>query len=89
MKHRHTSDGRRRARRGLCPVASRLLIAGEILLLLAVCDFAARLNIAALAGSEGALLRLSDFGGAFSSAAVILCASALGLDRYERGSDDA
>ncbi len=71
-------------RYGLMPIASRLLIAGEILILLALCDFAARLDAAVLAGSQGALLRLSDIGGAVSSAGVILVGSVLFLDYEER-----
>ena len=39
-------------RKGLMPRAARLAIAGELLLAAAVCDFAARLNVARLAGSE-------------------------------------
>ena len=53
-------------------------------MLAAVFDFAARLNIAYLAGSQGALLRLSDFGGSLSASAVILWAFALGIDYWER-----
>ncbi len=71
-------------RRGLMPIAARLAIAGELLLAAAVCDFAARLNIARLAGASGALLRLSDFGGSLGSAAVILTAAVLYLDYLER-----
>ena len=71
-------------RKGLMPRAARLAIAGELLLAAAVCDFAARLNIARLAGSSGALLRLSDFGGSLGSAAVILTAGVLYLDYLER-----
>ncbi len=69
---------------GLYPSAVRLLILGEILILLALCDFAARLNVASLAGSAGALHRLSDIGSSLSASLVILVASVLGLDYMER-----
>ncbi len=69
---------------GLYPVAARLVIIGQILMLLAICDFAARLNMAELAGAQGALLRLSDIGGTLSASASLLWASALGLDYWER-----
>ncbi len=82
MKHR--APCRPAARIGLCSAAARLVIIGEILMLLAVCDFAARLNVAALAGATGALLRLSDFGSSLSASAVLLWAMALGLDYWER-----
>lgn len=84
MKHRRRSAARGREPCGLCPIAARLVIIGEILMLAAVFDFAARLNIAYLAGSQGALLRLSDFGGSLSASAVILWAFALGIDWWER-----
>ncbi len=94
MKHRRFSASNRqktaptRARQsekwGLCPFAARLLIAGEILILLALCDFAARLNVADLSGSAGAIHRLSDIGGSLSASIVILVAATLGLDYMER-----
>ncbi len=69
---------------GLSPLSARLLIIGEMLMLAALFDFAARLNMASLAGSAGAILRMSDIGGSLSASAVILWASALGLDYLER-----
>ncbi len=69
---------------GLCPCAAYLVIIGEILMFLALCDFAARLDIASLNGARGALLRLSDIGSSLSASVVILWASALGLDYLER-----
>ncbi len=84
MNHHHSSPHPVRKRWGLCPAAARLILIGEILLLLAICDFAARLDAAALAGSTGAIHRLSDFGGSVSASAVILWAFGLGLDYLER-----
>ena len=84
MKHIRKSVSRGREPCGLYPLAARLVIIGEILMLAAVFDFAARLNIAHLAGSQGALLRLSDFGGSMSASAVILWGFALFFDYLER-----
>ena len=84
MKHNRRPSRRKSEPYGLCPFAARLVIIGEILMLLAVFDFAARLNVARLEGSTGALLRLSEFGGAMSASAVLLCAFALGIDYWER-----
>ncbi len=75
---------KRRSLRGLRPAASRLLICGEMWILAAVCDFAARLDVASAAGTVGLIHRLSDFGGSLSAAAVILVAASLGLDYLER-----
>ncbi len=69
---------------GPCPCAARLLICGEILILAAIFDFAARLDMAAMAGAIGAIHRMSHIGGTLSASAVILCAAAIGLDHLER-----
>ncbi len=84
MKHRKKSSGGRRGRWGLCSLSTHLLLIGEMLMFAAIFDFAARINIAYLAGSEGAFLRLSEFGGAMSASAVILCAFALGMDFWDK-----
>ncbi len=82
---KHTVQSSRRPRRiGLSTMAARLCIFGEILILLALCDFAARLNVAELAGSTGAILRLSDIGSTLSASFVLLCFATLGLDYMER-----
>ncbi len=84
MKHRHRRRTPRTPPIGPMPAAARLLLIGEWLILLAVCDFAARLFSAEAAGAVGAIHRLSDFGGSVSAAAVILVGSAVGLDYWER-----
>ncbi len=84
MKHRKIFTSRRREKWGLCPIATRLLLIGEMLMFAAIFDFAARLNLAYLADSAGAFLRLSEFGGAMSASAVILCAAALGIDYWDK-----
>ncbi len=84
MKHNPLPPRQVRKKRGLRPAAARLILIGEILLLMAVCDFAARLDTAVLAGSQGVIHRLSDFGGSLSASAIILWAAGLGLDYLER-----
>ncbi len=84
MKHIFRRRQKPSPPRGLCPHAAHLAIVGEVLMLLAVFDFAARVNVAYLSGSEGVFLRLSDFGGSLSASAVILWAFVLGLDYWER-----
>lgn len=66
------------------PLAGRLLIAGAILLMLATCDFGARLITAERVGARGAIHRLSDYGSAMSASAVILTAATVGVDYLER-----
>ncbi len=82
MKHTVRRSHLRRV--GLYPLSARLILAGEFLILAALFDFAARLNIAALAGSAGALVRMSDIGSSLSASAVLLCAAGVGLDYLER-----
>ncbi len=72
------------SRRGPMRVAAYLIIAGEILILLALCDFAARLDTAVLQESAGAILRMSSIGGTLSASGVLLAAGAIGLDYMER-----
>ncbi len=84
MKHRHTPRRRRAHPIGPMPAAARLIMIGEWLILLATCDFAARLLSAEAAGEVGAIYRLSDFGGAVSATAVIIVAAAVALDYWER-----
>ncbi len=69
---------------GLSPIATRLLLAGEQLLLLAVWDYAARVYALTSAGGRGVELLLSDFSDAIGAAAAILVAAGLGLDLLER-----
>ncbi len=73
-----------KAKWGFCPASARLLILGEILILLAICDFAARLYTYETAGAVGSILLMSDIGGSLSASAVILWAAGLGLDYLER-----
>ncbi len=83
MKHTHSHrPGAHRF--GLCPLAARFILIGEFLLFAALFDFAARLNVAALAGSAGAIHRLSDIGGTLSASFVLLWAIGLGFDYWER-----
>lgn len=69
---------------GLCPLAARLLLAGLLLILLALCDFAIRLDISEAAGETGAILLMEDIGGSLSASGVLLCAAVLGLEYLER-----
>ncbi len=89
MKHRTSPKKRTPVRKRLGPrrLSGYLIITGLILLLLATCDFAARLDIAAESGARGAIYRLSDFGSSMSASIVILAAAGLGLDYLERKQD--
>ncbi len=73
-----------RAPIGPRPATARLILAGELCILLGLCDFAARLNVAALAGSAGAIHRLSDIGPTLSASVAILGVSAVVMDYLER-----
>ena len=56
--------------------AEKLLLGGHFLLLLALCDYAARIH----AGSPAHLLYLETFMSSLSSAVVLLWSAGLGLD---------
>lgn len=71
---------------GFRPYASALLIIGHLLILLALCDFAVRLDVSALTGEVGAILLYDEIGGTLSASGVILWGSALGIDYMERTS---
>ncbi len=60
--------------------AGKLLLAGHIIILSALCDFAARLA----SGSPEHLLYLESFIGSVSSAAVILWGVSLGWEWLDR-----
>ena len=66
---------------GFTPYASRLLIAGHILILVALCDFAARLH----AGNPDAILYIEDFASSVSLGGIILWGFGILLDSLERG----
>ena len=65
----------------LRPCASALLLVGYILMVLSLCDFAARLYEGI---SPDPALYIADFAHSVSSATAVLWASALGLDWMER-----
>ncbi len=68
------------------PIAARLMLAGELCILLAICDFGARLLTYERAGAIGSILRLGDIGPSLSASAVLLVAAVIGLDYMERRS---
>lgn len=78
------SKGFGREKWGPRPWAARLLLTGYILILLSLCDFAARLYAGT---SWEALLYIETYMGSVSAATVILWAAALGLDWLERTQD--
>ena len=69
---------------GFCPHAARLLMIGQPLILLGLCDFAARLYHGAQMGEVGTMLRIEDAGGSIGAAMAILWGAALWLDYMER-----
>jgi hypothetical protein len=79
FSHRPSPPHRRRAV-GFCPHAARLLISGHILILAALCDFAARLH----GGDWDALLYIEDFFTSAMGAWVILWGAGILLDYLER-----
>ncbi|MBQ9152108.1 MAG: hypothetical protein IJX72_07640 [Clostridia bacterium] len=86
MKHtRHSSSrksiGGKRSPPRLYPHASRLLLAGYILILLSLCDFAARLSAGT---SVEPLLYIEPYMRSVSSATILLWGAAIGLDWLER-----
>ena len=74
----------RRVPWGFCPHAARLLLIGQPLILLALCDFAARLYHGAQLGEVGTMLQIEDAGGSIGAAMAILWGAALWLDYMER-----
>jgi len=69
---------------GFCPHAARLLMIGQPLILLGLCDFAARLYHGAQMGEVGTMLRIEDAGSSIGAAMAILWGAALWLDYMER-----
>ncbi len=69
---------------GFCPHAARLLLVGQPLILLGLCDFAARLYHGAQMGEVGTMLNIQDAGGSIGAAMAILWGAALWLDYMER-----
>ena len=69
---------------GFCPHAARLLLVGQPLILLGLCDFAARLYRGAQIGEVGTMLRLEDAGSSIGAAIALLWGAALWLDYMER-----
>jgi hypothetical protein len=69
---------------GLCPHAARLLLVGQPLILLGLCDFAARLYHGAQIGEVGTMLRIEDAGSSIGAAMALLWGAALWLDYMER-----
>ena len=77
---RRGSKGQR-PRIGLCPHASRLLLAGYIVMVISLSDFAARLYAGE---SPAALMYIDAYMSSVASATLLLWAAALGLDYLER-----
>lgn len=69
---------------GFSPHAARLLLVGQPLILLALCDFAARLYHGTQLGEIGTMLRLEDAGRHIGAAMALLWGAALWLDYMER-----
>jgi hypothetical protein len=65
----------------LMPHAFRLMLAGHILILLSLCDFAARLSAG---GSVEVLLYIREYIHSAAAAWVMLWGAGLGLDLWER-----
>lgn len=94
MKRRHISplpsrrtlrdSKNRQSPWGFCPHAARLLLVGQPLILLALCDFAARLCHGARIGEVGTMLRIEDAGSSIGAAIALLWGAALWLDYMER-----
>ncbi len=84
IRHRSVRPRPSRSHRGFSPVSSRLLIGGHILLLAALCDFAARLFTYEMAGAVGSIHLMDTLGGSVSASLAILWGVALGLDYLER-----
>ncbi len=66
----------------LMPHAFRLLLVGHILILLSLCDFAARLSAG---GSVEVFLYIGEYMHSVAAAWVMLWGAGLGLDLWERG----
>ena len=82
---RQMRDSDRSKRRwGFCPHAARLLLIGQPLILLGLCDFAARLYHGARIGEVGTMLRIEDAGSSIGAAIALLWGAALWLDYMER-----
>ena len=84
MKFKRTPQRHRSSKKSKFPLTSRagrFLLAGEILLVLSLCHFAAMLTGE---GRAEALLYIDAYGDALSAALVILWGTALGLDLLER-----
>lgn len=65
----------------LRPLSFRILLVGHILIVVALCDFAARLH----AGSSvEPLLYMPEFMRSVATSAVVLWGAALGLDLWDR-----
>lgn len=84
--HRHSSHtspsvGKHKHRLFLKPHAIRLLLIGYILILLSLCDFAARLSTG---GAVEPILYIEPYMGSVSSATILLWSAAIGLDWLER-----
>ena len=81
---RRTTSQKHSRRIGFSRYASRLLLVGQPLLLIALCDYAARLYAATQAGEVGFYLRLGDAAEEIFAAAIILWGGALLLDYMEK-----